>query len=141
MDNLYAQNEFFEFMMSPTVGRINISFALVSIALTIGLVALFLTYFGRGREDTSIQPAIEPWVLVIATLRDSFLISVLYLAYDFIYHYAAFVDSTITGVPNVLLYIRHAEPYLTTFILVLILIIAFIRLRVLTRWLVAQKAE
>ena len=141
MDNLNALNDFFEFMQSPTFSRINISFALLSIVLAIGLVALAFTYFGRGREDTSIQPTIQPWVLVIATLRDSFLITVLYLAYDFIYRYTIFVDSTSAGVPSVFLYVRYAEPYLTVIIMVLILTIAFIRLQVLTRWLVDQKAE
>ena len=141
MDDITKLTKFYEFTQSVAYGRISISFALISLVFAVGLVALAFAYFGRGRENTSIQPAVQPWVLVIATLRDSFLITILYLSEDFLYRYTSFVDSATTKAPIFLIYLRQAEPFLGILLLALIFAIAFIRITALTHWLTAQKTE
>lgn len=104
---------------------------------------LFAASFARWTEDAGRKTAEAPWPLIVGTMRDSFLITMLYLSESLFYHLSGFAGA-ITGQAlyddgSVLAWIGaifHAP--LGFLAIALGVFVAGRRLLILSRWLRAQ---
>lgn len=112
--------------------------ALLILALALTIVAL--GHYGRGREAHGVQSPAPPWRLLIATWRDSFILTLLYAAIALMrdgveVQKSAFAVSEIQRllIPVVVL-------YGSVFLRLLIIYIAVVRIIELGRWLRSSEA-
>lgn len=72
-------SELIDFTSSPNFVRTVSAAAIASVFLAITNTVVALSNYGRGREGTSPSDG-APWPLIVGTWRDSFILSLLYVA-------------------------------------------------------------
>jgi hypothetical protein len=125
-----------DFMLSPAYAAMTRNLAIVAVFFAVGATVMAFVFYGRGREGADESGA--PWALVVGTLRDSFIITLLYTA-----------DSLIAQSSSVQAFGSDADPFKLVVSLVatlagpifqiLILGIAVLRILALSNWLKAQR--
>lgn len=123
---------FVEFLLSPTFASIARNAAIGSILVAIAATAFAVMHYGRGREGRE-NPS-DPWLLVFGTLRDSFILTLLYAAQS-LSQQAGGLDGFANAESNMNMVFSSAAMFTGVIFEMAIVVIAALRILALTRWL------
>ena len=135
MDGLY------DLLSSPAFAKTMHNLAIASLVFALGMVIVGFTFYGRAREADGDDPKAQRWVLLMATWRDSLIITLLYGGQGFIYRYMDFMGLRNTGVGSISEAPWVVGPVLMLVLDVLIFIVAAMRIVAITRWLAAKPMD
>ena len=131
----------FDVVASPSfrVTMYNISiFCLILVGVVI--IFAFMSY-GRAREIQESDNADTKWTLLFATWRDSLIVTVLFTGQSILYSYRDFSSFSETPPESILLYSPIITPILSLLLDVLILIVAAMRIFIISKWLAAARTR
>lgn len=128
-------DELYEFLASPRYNAITDALSVVLICSVIAMVIFAITQFGRAREAQKEPFDGPPWTLLIATFRDTFLITVLYTADTFVFRARDLQVADLSPRSGLLMYWPMVDQFGGVVIYFFILIIAVLRVLALSSWL------
>lgn len=132
-------NDLFSILISPEFRGAMFNLSIVSLVLAIGIVIVAFTYYGRGREADAFDGEKYRWVMLMATMRDSLIITLLYVAESLSYSFSEFAGLANIMADSVVYYPSIAQPILSFVVRVLIFVVAALRIIALSRWLAGMK--
>ena len=112
----------------------------ICLFLAIGFAVYSILTFVRDRDTQPTVVSTAPWGLIIATLRDTFIITMLYVSEGLLWRFSTFQQASETLPAQVWLYAPVIDPILSLLVLLLIFAIATLRVFALGRWLREQAA-
>jgi len=122
-----------QYIFSPGYARLTSSLALACLAGALAVTLLAFAQYRRAREGSASVEA--PWVLLIATWRDSLIITLLFVAEALAYRASQFATAAERGLDSWLLALPAVEPVISFLLMVLIFAVALLRIRALSAWL------
>jgi hypothetical protein len=124
-----------DFVLSPTYVAITRNLAIVAVLFAVVATITAFAFYGRGREGSN--DGGPPWALLVGTLRDSFIITLLYTA-----------DSLIAQSSSIQAFGSDTDPFKVGMSVaaslsgpvfqILVLAVAVLRVSALSRWLKSQ---
>ncbi len=132
------QSPIADLLFSPAYARLTGNLALIALLAALVFTVLALAHYGRAREAASTS-APPPWGLLIATWRDSMIITLLYVAEGLVYRASRFVGAAERGLDSAFHFVAIAEPILGLILMMGVFVIGYLRVRALSDWIAAQK--
>lgn len=97
------------------------------------MVVIAFSYYGRGKD---VSPDAEPWQMLFATWRDSLIITLLFVAQNFLYRFSAFDGAVQSSGRGDVSYLRAYYETIGTFTIdVLIFVVCVLRIIAVTNWM------
>lgn len=131
-------NRIFELTNAPAFQGAFFNLSIVALFLAGGMIVVALAFYGCGREFMPDDPIEARWVLLFATLRDSFLVTILYISESFLYDMSGFQGISQFFPNSIFLYAPIAQPILSFSVHVLIFVISALRVIAISNWIVRQ---
>lgn len=125
----------FNLLSSSSFKQAFYALALGALLLGLTLVVVAFAFYGRTREAEESGSLDPKWAMLLATWRDSLIITLLFSAQALIYRYADFMGMSTLGMTNVLTTYTLVQPMLVYIFDILIVVVAVMRIIAITRFL------
>ncbi|MFC4669381.1 hypothetical protein ACFO5X_12520 [Seohaeicola nanhaiensis] len=125
----------FDTLNSPAFQKAKYWLGISALLLAAGAVVIFFTYYGRARDVGGENAEAERWILLMGTFRDSLLITLLYAGESLVYRNGDFAGMAAGISSNSPLWPLLLQPVASMLVAVLVLVIASLRVVLITRWL------
>ena len=126
-----------DFLMSPTYARMAASLAILCLVGAFAALLGAFFHYGRAREGAGADRD-APWVLLMATLRDSLIITVLYVGEAFLYRATDAAGLATMNATSPLQLVSALVPFFDVILLVAIFVVAYLRIIAISSWLRRQ---
>ena len=135
MDSLYNA------LTAPGFRNAIYALSVTCIMLAVGVVLIAFAFYGRTRETENASPENVKWVLLLATWRDSLIITLLFTAEGLSYRYSEFYGLSEVGINQIYSLNFIITPMFSMVVYVLIFVVTAMRIIAITRWLSSQSVN
>ena len=124
-----------DFVLSPSYAAMGRNLAIISVVFAVAATVFAFAHYGRGREAGNSGD--QPWVLLIGTLRDSFVLTLLYAA-DALVAQSSGLQSFGAESDPFKVVMSIAATFSGPVFQILIIAVAVLRVHALSRWMKDQ---
>lgn len=133
-------DEIFNIVSSTGFRNTMHSLSVVCLILAVGVAIIAMVFYGRTRETEGVAKDQEKWVLLLATWRDSLIITLLYTSESIAYRFSDFSGLSEVMADRIFLFAPVVQPVFSLIASVLIFMVAVMRVIVISRWLSFQRS-
>lgn len=130
--------QIFELLSSPAFKSVLYWLGISAFMLSVGAVVVAFAFYGRANEAQSYTAENGRWLLLLATWRDSLIITILFVAEGLLYRFSDLTGLSEVMAPSPYLYAPLVQPIADMILLVLMFTIAVLRVIAISQWLAAQ---
>lgn len=130
--------QIFELLSSPAFRSSLYWLGISAFMLSVGAVVIAFAFYGRAKEAQCYNAENGRWVLLLATWRDSLIITILFVAEGLLYRFSDLTGLSEVMAPNPYLYAPLVQPIADMILLVLIFTVAVMRVIAISQWLSEQ---
>ncbi len=128
-------NDFFAMMQSPFYTSLLSAITILSIILCVGLFIFVAYELIKGVWKFNEGTSSNIWLIIVATLRDTFLITTIYMIIDLLRSIGIYQTTATNLQPDLIGWIRLSSPLLEFFLYVILAAVIYRRLKVIRYWL------